>query len=143
MRLMRENTQTRGRQKGKYDGETRSYSVHIQAVFITHTQSLAGIIALTVALKILKSRRHLSGSAYSAPISSKDSHRDGIKQQIEADRGRSRTIAHGSLRRWLVWDETSLTCSPLLDQSSSFFRYFFMTDATSSPSLPSASSLSP
>lgn len=34
-------------------------------------------------------------------------------------------------------------CSPFLDQSSSFFRYFFMTEATSSPSLPSASSLSP
>lgn len=28
-------------------------------------------------------------------------------------------------------------------QSVSFFRYFFMTDATSPPSLPSASSLSP
>lgn len=31
MRLMRESTQTRSRHKGKYGGETRSYSLHIQA----------------------------------------------------------------------------------------------------------------
>lgn len=33
--------------------------------------------------------------------------------------------------------------SPRLVQSLSFFRYLFMTEATSPPSLPSASSLSP